>query len=624
MDEHKESFGLTTRIFATRSAEDGLSRVDLNRNVEALIENPLAHLTPELLLRDVRDFARANHLEEHVELLKKGAQVAKDPRFFEAIRGITETEKQALRDEENHRFKQPIALYITIITCSVGAAVQGWDQTGSNGANLNWPNAFGLDIRASSSKGNWIFGLVNAAPYFAAALVGCWFSHPLNHRVGRRGTIFVSAIFCFASVIGSAFTQTWPQLFVCRLLLGIGFGTKASTIPVFAAENSPASIRGSLVMGWQLWVAFGILMGSSANLALYQIGKIAWRLQLGSAFIPAVPLLIGIYLCPESPRWYIKKHRYNDAFRSLKRLRNTPLQAARDLYYIHAQVRLEEIMLGDGDIQRRNFENGKEHFTNRGRYLARFVQLFTIARVRRATLASFVVMIAQQMCGINIMAFYAATLFTDANADERSALLFSWGFGLINFVFAWPAVPTIDTFGRRALLLVTFPNMAWTLLAAAFCFKIPMSSHAHLPVIALFVYLFSAFYSPGEGPVPFTYSAEAFPLFHREVGMSLSVAVNLFFAGVLTLVFPRMTSVFGATGALGFFAGLNVLALIMIFLWVPETKQRTLEELDYIFAVPTRQHMRYQVTEVLPWAFHRYILRKDVVLRPLYKFQRSL
>ena len=89
---------------------------------------------------------------------------------------------------------------------------------------------------------------------------GCWMSHPLNHRLGRRGTIFFSAWFCLASVVGSALTVNWPQLFACRFLLGIGMGTKASTIPVFAAENSPASIRGSLVMGWQLWVAFGILM----------------------------------------------------------------------------------------------------------------------------------------------------------------------------------------------------------------------------------------------------------------------------------------------------------------------------------------------------------------------------
>lgn len=619
MDHDKQSFGLTSRIYRSRSTEDGLAHVDLNRNVDALIENPLGHLTPEQLLRDVRDFARSKNLEQHLDLLKKGAQIAKDPRFYEAVRGITEIEKRALRDEEYHRFRQPVALYVTVIICSVGAAVQGWDQTGSNAANLNWPEQFGVDTSTGAS-GTWILGLVNAAPYFASAFIGCWLSHPLNHRFGRRGTIFFSAIFCCLSVIGSAFTQSWPQLFACRLLLGIGMGTKASTIPVFAAENCPASIRGGLVMGWQLWVAFGIFMGFSANLALYQTGRIAWRLQLGSAFIPAVPLIIGIFFCPESPRWYIKKHRYQDAFNSLRRLRNTPLQAARDLYYIHAQVRLEEIMLGDGDIQKMD---GKQHFTSKGRYLARFIQLFTIARVRRATLAAFVVMIAQQMCGINIMAFYSSTLFTQANASVRVSLFASWGFGLINFVFAWPAVRTIDTFGRRALLLFTFPHMAWTLLAAGACFYIPQHSGAHVPVIALFIYLFAAFYSPGEGPVPFTYSAEAFPLFHREVGMSLAVAVNLFWAGVLTLTFPRMTAVFGPTGALGFFAGLNVMAFVMIFLWVPETKQRTLEELDYIFGVPTRRHMQYQVTEVLPYVWRRYFLRKDAELRPLYRFQNS-
>ena len=144
---------------------------------------------------------------------------------------------------------------------------------------------------------------------------------------------------------------------------------------------------------------------------------------------------------------------------------------------------------------------------------------------------------------VNIMAFYSATLFSDAHASERSALFFSWGFGLTNFAqvtplcftdsmitcprFAWPAVFTIDTFGRRALLLVTFPNMAWTLLATAFCFKIPIDNHAHLPVLAVFVYLYSAFYSPGEGPVPFTYSAEAFPLFHRGMKEFFACSVYL-------------------------------------------------------------------------------------------------
>jgi MFS family permease len=107
-------------------------------------------------------------------------------------------------------------------------------------------------------------------------------------------------------------------------------------------------------------------------------------------------------------------------------------------------------------------------------------------------------------CGINIIAFYSSTIFREAGASERNALIASFGFGLVNFVFAWPAIYTIDTFGRRSLLLFTFPQMAWTLLATGFCFYIPKESTAHLALIALFIYIFAAFYSPGEGPVPFT------------------------------------------------------------------------------------------------------------------------
>jgi Sugar (and other) transporter len=158
-------------------------------------------------------------------------------------------------------------------------------------------------------------------------------------------------------------------------------GLKASTVPIFCAENSPAVIRGGLVMSWQLWTAFGIFLGFCANLAVKDTGALSWRLQLGSAFIPAVPLVIGVFFCPESPRWYIRRGEMAKAYRSLCRLRNTPLQAARDLYYIHAQIQIEQGIIGDSN------------------YVTRFVELFTIPRVRRATLASFTVMIAQQMCG---------------------------------------------------------------------------------------------------------------------------------------------------------------------------------------------------------------------------------
>jgi len=191
----------------------------------------------------------------------------------------------------------------------------------------------------------------------------------------------------------------------------------------------------------------------------------------------------------------------------------------------------------------------------RNNYLTRFIELFTNKRIRRATLASWVVMIGQQMCGINIIAFYSSSVFSNAGATNFQALLASLGFGAVNFIFAFPAVWTIDTFGRRNLLLFTFPNMAWTLLAAGFAFNIPDSMpSAHVGVIAAFIFLFAAFYSPGEGPVPFTYSAEVFPLSHREVGMAFAVATNLFWAAVLGLTWPKIYDAMGSTGAFGFYA----------------------------------------------------------------------
>ena len=118
----------------------------------------------------------------------------------------------------------------------------------------------------------------------------------------------------------------------------------------------------------------------------------------------------------------MKKRRYRAAYNSFCRLRNSPLQAARDMYYVHAQLS-EEFAVLQGST-----------------YIGRFMELFTIPRVRRATLASWVAMIAQQMCGINIIAFYSSTIFSEANYTVKASLLASWGFGLVNWVFAFPAV----------------------------------------------------------------------------------------------------------------------------------------------------------------------------------------
>lgn len=209
----------------------------------------------------------------------------------------------------------------------------------------------------------------------------------MNHLLGRRTTIFIAAIFSLLAPIGMAVSQTWYQLFVNRLLLGIGMGLKEVTVPIFSAEIAPSNIRGGLVMSWQMWTAFGIFLGTCGNLAVAKTGALSWRLQLGAALIPAIPLVLFIYLCPESPRWYIYRKRYDKAFASLCRLRNTRLQAARDLYFIHAQVSRELEMMG---------ESG---FTKANTLVTRFIELFTVPRLRRATQASGIAMMLQPMCG---------------------------------------------------------------------------------------------------------------------------------------------------------------------------------------------------------------------------------
>ncbi|BFZ58126.1 hypothetical protein PYCC9005_005185 [Savitreella phatthalungensis] len=578
-----------------------ITKDDLNNNLDARISNPLQFLTKDQLLADVDNFCSENGLGAEQEIIRKGALVAQNPQEFENIGELSSDDVAHLREEVTHRWRHPSMLYFAIVLCSIGSAVQGWDQTGSNGANLSFPQEFG--IGSESDYDTLVVGAVNASPYIASAVLGVWLCDPFNTLFGRRATIFVSAILCIVGPLWSGFCVSWRELFMARFVMGLGMGLKGSTIPIYAAESAPTLIRGALVMSWQLWTAFGIFLGFCANLVFKDVGKNAWRFQLASALVPAVPLAAGIFFIPESPRWLVRKGRYAEAYASLLKFRNSQVQAARDLYAVHAQVREETLVIGPV-----------------GNPFSRFVELWTIPRNRRAAIASGTVMLAQQLCGINIIAFYSSTIFVKSGATATEALAASTGFGALNFVFAIPALFLMDTFGRRSLLLAAFPAMAFWLLATGLFYIIPETSKAHLGLVALGVYLYSALYSASEGPVPFAYSAEVHALRVREVGMSWAVATCLGWASVLSLTFPRMLVAFGVTGSFIFYAGTNLLALFLIFLFVPETKQLSMEELDFVFATPHRVFIRYQFKEALPHWFKTKILRQRLPpLEPLFR-----
>ncbi|KAJ5105519.1 facilitated glucose transporter [Penicillium alfredii] len=561
-----------------------------------LIENPLMRSTREQAVFNARTFAESHNMSEHVDLFGRAALVARDPHRFESITELDDQERHALAYERDHKWHGPKMLWYSIGLCAVGAATQGWDQTGSNGANLSFPQEFGL---TGKGRDEWIVGIVNAIIFLTAGLVGAFIVDPLNHYLGRRGEIFLTALCLTATPIGSAFAQSWQGLFAARFVMGIGIGAKNATVPIYSAEMAPARIRGALVMFWQLWVVAGIFLGFCANVIVKDTGAISWRLQLGSAFIPSFILAVGIYFCPESPRWLMKNGRHSDAFKSMMRLRSHPIIAARDFYYSYI-IYEEELKEARG-----------------AGYFARLWDCFAVPRIRRANYGASTVMIAQQMCGINIISFYSSTIFENVGYSATESLYASLGYGAIQVVATIPTLFLIDTKGRRTLTLITFPGMCIFLLAAGLSLLNDSGSRgAQIGPVVLFVYLFTICYSLGEGPVAFQYSAEVFPTIQREQGMAWAVCINNTFAGVLSFTFPRMKTVMTPTGAFGFYAGLNLLAWCMIFCFVRETKQLTLEELDQVFSVPTKNFIHYELTVWLPWFIKRYIFRQNIPRPP--------
>lgn len=226
----------------------------MTENVTGEIKNPLVGIPRDQLMADVEDFARKYGFDPETELplLRKGALVAQSPADFENMPELDDGDRDALRREITHRWRQPWPLYMTIVLNSIAAAIQGWDQTGSNGANLSFPREFGIadsppycgtDSNDQLCQDNaWIVGFINATPYITIAFFAGWISDPVNDLLGRRGTIFVAAIFSLLAPIGSACTQHWGELVACRVMLGIGMGLKEVTVPVYSAENAPTMV----------------------------------------------------------------------------------------------------------------------------------------------------------------------------------------------------------------------------------------------------------------------------------------------------------------------------------------------------------------------------------------------
>ncbi|KIY63462.1 hypothetical protein CYLTODRAFT_382256 [Cylindrobasidium torrendii FP15055 ss-10] len=589
--------------------EDGASVLGA-KDVNIKLVNPLRQFGRDELIERARAFAERCERPDLQDTFAKGALIAAHPGLFESEEMLNAEDKEWIRRETTHKWSQPKTLYWMVICCSLAAAVQGMDQSAINGANLFFPSQFGIPQgRGQPERNEWIHGMVNAMPYFSCSLIANWFTDPLNRYLGRRGTIFLTCGIAFITCIWSALTDSWWHLMLARFFLGFGIGPKSATVPVYAAECTPAAIRGGLVMQWQMWTAFGIMMGYVADLAFYSVPDqsgivgLNWRLMLGSAAIPPIFVMIQVFFCPESPRWYMSKGRFADAFKSMQRLRNADLLAARDLFLAHEILEAEHEV---SSMMKRN----------------KLVELIAVPRNRKGMMGSGLVMFMQQFCGINVIAYYSSSIFADAGATQMESLGASLGWGACNFLFALPAIWTIDVFGRRTLLCIGFPAMSLALWFTGASFNIPEGSTARIACVALGTYLHCIFYSPSEGPVPFTYSAESFPLYVRDLGMSWAVSVCWFFNGVLSLTWPPLQRAFTPQGAFYYYAAWNLFGWTMVYFFLPETKGLTLEELDAVFSVKNRTHMKYQFRQI-SYYMQKYVFgHKELQKEPLYLHEK--
>lgn len=456
----------------------------------------------------------------------------------------------------------------------------------------------------------------------------------LNHYLGRKGTIMFCCVFCFASCLGQAFCQSPNQLLGCRLLLGFGIGPKSATIPIYAAESVPSEeIRGALVMTWQLCTALGIMLGYIFTYIFQDLpDHRGWRFMVGSPIVAPAVLFFLMLALPESPRWHLLKARrlesdsdtnrlrmnrrrirrrivdqYDKAFHALRRLRYLKLQAARDLYTIDIWLRMDP---PQHSYEPEEYPPGGGLKYQLKAWFPNIIILFKDPRCRRAMMSGLIVLSLQQLCGVNVFAYYSSSVVRDSLPDrpdfgnqtlrtiidaekDHMALGYSLGFGGINFGLAIVGLFLIDSVGRRLLLVLTFPLMSLFQFGTAFSFgKVaPVTDSRRHPPVVLFTYLFCAVYSIGEGPVPFVYASEILPLEVRDTGVGLLTGIYWGLNSLMALTWPSMYHKLNPEGSFCFYGGLNLIGWVLVILFVPETSRYKLEEVDTVFRFKTGKIM---------------------------------
>jgi SP family galactose:H+ symporter-like MFS transporter len=422
----------------------------------------------------------------------------------------------------------------------------GYDTGVISGAILLIKKQFALSTE-------WQEGVIGAV--LVGAVLGTAVSGWLGDRFGRKRTI-ISAAFIFAiGGLATAFAPNAIALVVGRVFLGVAVGVAACIAPLYISEASPDKMRGSMVFLFQLAITLGILAANVVDLSLINVAQ-GWRWMLGLSVVPALILWLGMIAMPESPRWLVSKNRIPEAKAILLKLRG-------------GQAVEQEL----AEIQR-GFQEQQHDRMN-------WTELFA-PRLRMPLIIGLGLAIFQQFTGINTVIYYAPTILESAGFNSATlSVLSSVGVTLVNVLATVVSVLLVDRCGRRPLLLVGLAGMTISMALMGFVFQ---SAGNLTPVLKMFavgsLMLYVASFAISLGPLFYLVISEIYPLSIRAQAASAMNVVQWSGNVVVSFTFLSMAQAFGFSLSFWFFGFLALSAWLFFFFLMPETKGRSLEEIE--------------------------------------------
>lgn len=383
---------------------------------------------------------------------------------------------------------------------------------------------------------------------------GAMFAGYFSDRFGRKKVLLVTAVLFFVSSLGASVPTNLSQFVIARFIGGLGIGAASMLSPLYISEIAPARSRGTLVSLYQLAIVIGINLIYFVNLKIASLGDaswnvdLGWRYMLGSGVIPAFLFLVLLFLVPESPRWLVKKNRDAEALDTLEKV-NGREQALEVMAEIKTALSSET-----GTV--------KELF---GRGL------------RMALIVGVVLALFSQITGINAIIYYAPEIFKSIGFASESAFFQTVLIGIINTLFTFIAIWLIDRAGRRTLLLWGVTGMIICLLGTGICFYFNITQG---PWLLIFILGYIAAFASSLGPIPWVIMSEIFPTKTR--GIAMSFCTIILWVGVLfiTQFTPMLLESIGGAFTFWLFMINSIILLVFVWMKIPETKQRTLEEIE--------------------------------------------